>query len=82
MHPSSQSNHQYNQINSNYPNTNTSKSPQSYNPFSHHLHSNQGFLSPQGGSFSSKQSVYASTIQPSTSSSNLTGQGGFGLGKL
>lgn len=42
--------------------------------------SNQGFLSPQGGTFSSNRGVYASTIQASTSS-NFSSTG-FGLGKL
>lgn len=43
---------------------------------------NQGYLSPQGGSFNANRGVYASTIQASTSSSNLSKPGGFGLGKL
>lgn len=49
-------------------------SNQSYQPPSF----NQGFLSPQG--LANNKNVYASTIQASTSSSNL--KGGFGLGKL
>jgi len=63
------------------PNNNPNRPSQSGSPFLQPQYQNQGFMSPQGNSFGSNRGVYASTIQTSTSSSNLS-KGGFGLGKL
>lgn len=52
-------------------NNNQAKSPQTFAPFIQPPQFiNQPFLSPQGQSFNPNRNVYASTIQPSTSSSS------------
>lgn len=70
--PNQPNNNQNNQLNSN-------TRPQGSNPFLQPQYANQGFLSPQGAM--GNRNVYASTIQASTSSSNLKGAG-FGLSRL
>lgn len=75
-------NNQYNPNTNTNNNTNLPRPQQNPNPFSQPQFANQGFLSPQAGSFNANRGVYASTIQASTSSSNLSKPGGFGLGKL
>jgi hypothetical protein len=72
-----------NNPNNNNPNPNNNFKPQNNPyPFTQPQFANQGFLSPQGGSFAPNRNVYASTIQASTSSNNLSRPAGMGLGKL
>lgn len=83
MHPYQPNQYQPQSLNPN-PNTNNNfLKPQNNSiPFSQPQFAQQGFLSPQGAGFNGNRNVYASTIQASTSSSNLSRPGGFGLGKL
>lgn len=64
------------------PGQQTSGNPNNKPPSSNHAYQppsfNQGFLSPQGSM--NNKNVYASTIQTSTSTTNL--KNGFGLGML
>lgn len=67
----------------NNPNNNLGKSPQSFAAYIHQPQLNsQPFQSPQVQSLNANRNVYASTIQPSTSSSFSSKQGISGFSKL
>jgi hypothetical protein len=63
-------------------NNNPNKPQQGLNSFQQPQFANQGFIGSQGASSANNRGVYASTIHASTSSSNLSKGGGFGLSRL